>query len=348
MTENNGEVMEELIEEEEMIESGAGRAHEDRSFYDEAGFLSDIRTNTDENDYFTKMFRKYLVRHINPKRCLYQIPVSQLVIGLNMNIIRYHQDNRLLDTKRLDFPGFDINICDPIVLAKMTNPFYQHNLINDTDAEIQHPFIYPIVNGQHRLTYFKTYQNRFRDVSNTILVEIFDCENDEEYNRLLDIKNSHFVFESSQLRKYKINDVIDLFKIRFRDIILTRKIRPFVNLEKMNCAIMKTRFFNSNENKAEDILEKLTLINQYFSQLPKEFIYSGKPELSIQIWYDKIQENHFYLTIDKEYKHIELLLDQPIELFDTVWGNFWNSQNKYSDIKFPFRNLKKKIRKSGL
>lgn len=339
--------------------AGAGRARDDVSHYDEAGFLRDIRfemisggstseSNSIPNDYFSKLFKKYLIRPLNPRRYLYEIPISQLVIGLNMNVIQYHRDNRLLDTKRLDFHDFDINLCDPIVLAKMTNPFYEHHDLLNDDNNIEHPHIYPIVNGQHRLTFLQTYKNRFRDISNKILVEIFHCDNDEEYNRLLDIKNSHFVFESSQLKKYKVDDIMNLFKIRFRDVILTRRFRPHVIYEKMTNAIMKTKFFNSNENTPEDVFEKITIINHYFSQLPKEFIYSGKPESSIQSWYDRIQENHFYLTIDKEYKHIELLLDQPVELFDTVWGNFWTSQNKYSELKFPFRNIKKKIRKSGL
>ncbi len=243
---------------------------------------------------------------ISEERFLTKIRCKYILWAIEHNIILYNDDNRLINESRLSqFCDFNVNESDPIILGK----YY------DYESQL---YLYDIIDGQHRLEYFKNNELLYNDIE--ILVDIRVYKNKEDFYKILDIINNRLNFDHKQLRQFKYNEFRNYLETYYKKKIKKSIFgvqRPYVNEEKFKQKIFQTKFFNNIENRDIIIFEKFININQFLSKI---IVNENKIKSELKNKFDKIE---CYISIDKEYIGIELF---DVDKDDYL--TYWNSKKK--------------------
>jgi hypothetical protein len=243
---------------------------------------------------------------ISEHRFLTKIRCKYILWAIEHNIILYNDDNRLINEERLSqFRDFNVNESDPLILGK----YY------DYESQL---YLYDIIDGQHRLEYFKNNELLYNDIE--ILVDIRVYKSKEDFYKILDIINNRLNFDHKQLRQFKYNEFKNYLETYYKKKIKKSIFgvqRPYVNEEKFKQKLFQTKFFNNIENRDIIIFEKFININQFLSKI---IVNENKIKSELKNKFDKIE---CYISIDKEYIGIELF---DVDKDDYL--TYWNSKKK--------------------
>lgn len=240
-------------------------------------------------------------------RIVYKCKISYLVDALNKDEILLSENNRIVDNSRLEtFENFDLNKCDPIILAKRV----------DKDSK------YEIIDGQHRMSFFKNLKQSICDITdNFIPVDVRICFDEDDFKKYIDSANNRKNFTSDQLRSNKFPILRDLLNKEFKNNLFTS---PYIkiNEEDLKNQIFKTKFFEDFNNIPEVIFIKIMKINIFFKNIPEKNKLSLDKDMTKKSYIkerDMAEKINMFIGLDKKLTWT-LLLD----LEESEWSDFWN------------------------
>lgn len=237
-------------------------------------------------------------------RNIYKIQVKNLIFSIDNADIIYNENNRFIDKSR-KFENFDINTLEPIILGKKDDKYH-------------------ILDGQHRIEYLKL-NHQYND--QYIFIDIRICESESEIVRQLQIINDrHIMKVEVDTRKIKYSEFFELFRNNKYFKVIIKNNRPYINAVTLSSVIVNSDYFQSNQNKPIDILNKIIEINNFISKLDKSK-WSIEPKVD-DYYAQKAKETRYYLTFDKEYYPIKELIDVEISTFDAKWNDFLTKRRK--------------------
>lgn len=252
---------------------------------------------------FTEMIEKNEKMNIG-NRNIYKVTVNDLITSIDKLDIIYNENNRFVDKSR-KFENFDINTLEPFILGKKDDKYH-------------------ILDGQHRIEYLRLnhqYNNNY------IFIDIRICESESEIMRQLQIINDRRIMKIEvDTRKIKYGEFIELFRNNKYFKVIFKKNRPYINSDTLSSVIVNSDYFQSNQNKPIDILNKIIEINNFISKLDKSK-WSIEPKVD-DYYAQKAKETRYYLTFDKEYYPIKELIDVEISTFDAKWNDFLTKRRK--------------------
>lgn len=267
---------------------------------------SDESSDSQDIDIQLKDFLKRADKIVfSESRIVYKCKISYLVEALDKDEILLSENNRIVDNSRLEtFENFDLNKCDPIILAKRV----------DKDSK------YEIIDGQHRMSFFKNLKQSFI-TDNYIPVDVRICFNENDFKEYIDSANNRKNFTSDQLRSNKFPILRDLLNKEFKNNLFTA---PYIkiNEEELKSQIFKTKFFEDFNNIPEVIFIKIMKINTFFKNIPEKNKLSLDKDMTKKSYIkerDMAEKLNMFISLDKKLTWT-LLLD----LEESQWNDFWN------------------------
>lgn len=250
---------------------------------------------------------------------------GDLVTAMSGNFIDMSELNRMLNHKRIEeiSSSFNPEMCDTIHLAWFP-----------TEERLK------VIDGQHRLMSLERID--YDKVEEWVIsFRIITCHNDEDYASHFDCVNDRLSISSSQLDKYKMMEMKDMYEKRF---ILNyggkirkpfamdgqkQSSRPQLPYSSFVTALRKTKFY-SEAKDASMIFARILRINAFLkkqrpllrSRFTKEEVNmlvtnpKGKDRKS---YIYKSQNNKYFLGLHKDILWMPLLDCIDDSEWDTAW-----------------------------
>ena len=246
------------------------------------------------------------------KRILYKCLVKYLVEALKSDEIIFSENNRMVDSSRLEtFLHFDKIKCDPIILAE----------------RLDKNSLFEIIDGQHRLTYLKNldslpYESKSKIMNDYIPVDIRLCNSEDDFKAFINSTNNRKNFSSDQLRIYKYPLLRELLEKEFKKNLFTAS---YIKIEEdaFKVQLFKTAFFEDFNNTNDVILHKIRKINIFLSNLDDKSKLSTDKNMTKKtylVYRDRAEKLNMFLGLDKHLKWIDLL-----DIDESMWNDTWNS-----------------------
>ena len=243
---------------------------------------------------------------LSDKRIIYKCKIKFICEAYTNNELSLSEHNRMIDNSRMEDlkANFSIDKCDSVILAKCIN--------------LEQP-LYQIIDGQHRITMITQLEYDNPIMEEYILLDIRQCDNDEEFKEYINSTNNRKNFSSNQLRSFKYPMLKELLLNYFPQAFTAAYIKLDETVFKQE--LFKTRAFEDFDISPEVIVEQLKCINNFFKVIEDKSKLSTTHNLTKKSYVKhraKSEQLNFFLGLDVKCQWMKLLDFTPFE-FLTEW-----------------------------
>ena len=274
------------------------------------------KESEEENITFNDILESGEKINLSEKRIIYKCKIKYIREAYTNNELSLSEHNRMIDNSRMEDlkANFSIDKCDSVILAKCINLDVEQSLYHQGEQSL-----YQIIDGQHRITMITQLEYDNPIMEEYILLDIRQCDNDEEFKEYINSTNNRKNFSSNQLRTFKYPMLKELLLNYFPQAFTAAYIKLDETVFKQE--LFKTQAFEDFDISPELIVEQLKCINNFFKVIVDKSKLSTTHNLTKKSYVKhraKSEQLNFFLGLDVKCQWMKLLDFTPFE-FLTEW-----------------------------